>query len=159
MPQSSLIDADKWTNIFRVNHARLLTTAMLLSCCGCVEDMLALAEDQVKSFVIPDAFKYTFALRMVVKICLSHVSRCNEMKERERGGGIEQRIRRLRTLPAPERFIYVLRNDLKYQRRDASLLVGMSDEAADRLLRIARRRLARIPIDDPLNSSKGHALS
>lgn len=96
MTDGSLNDTDKWTNICRVNHARLLRTAMLLSCCGCIEGLLVLAEDQVKSSVVPDAFKYTFALRTVVKVCLSHVSRCSEMKELERGVGIEHRAQRLR---------------------------------------------------------------
>lgn len=157
--ESTLIEADKWTQIFRLNHPRLFTTAALLSCCGCVEDILEQAEDQVKSFVVPDAFKYSVVLRTVVKICLTHVSRCNEVMAMETGVAIEYRLQRIRALPIPERFIYVLRELLRYPRRDVSLLVGVSDEVADRLLRLARRRLAQIPTADVRSSAGRPALS
>jgi hypothetical protein len=157
--ESSLMDVDKWTIVFRLNQTTLHATATQLVCCGCVEDILELAEHQATSFVVPDAFKYRVALRALVKVCLAHVSKCNEMKALERDVEIEYHLQQIRALPVPERFIYVLRDNLKYQRRDVSLLVGMSDEAADRLLEIARSRLARIPIAGPLNSGNGYILS
>ena len=47
-----------------------------------------------------------------------------------------------RALPLLERVVLFLRDVLDYSRRDVSLLVGISDVQADRLLSLARRRVA-----------------
>jgi hypothetical protein len=149
--ENSLSEVGQWREAFRANHGRLIAILSVLCCCDCAEVILEMAENQVKSFVIPDAFRYRFALRTMVKICLTHVSLCGD-HEGKRIADTEDLSQRIRALPTPERFIYTLREILKYPRRDVSLLVGVSDEVADRLLRLARRRLARKPIAGNLNS-------
>jgi hypothetical protein len=61
-----------------------------------------------------------------------------------------------KALPLQERVVLFLRDVLDYSRRDVSLLVGISDVQADRLLSLARRRVAvgttpfsRAPIESP----------
>ena len=157
--KSSLNETHKWREVFEVNHDRLIAVAAVLCRCECIHNIVELAENQVASSVVHEAFKYKLALRTVVKICVSHVSRCKELKAAEGAADRDYRLWRITSLPEPERMIYFLRDTLGYQRRDVSLLVGMSDEVVDRLLRLARLHLARTSISSSLNPGGDQAIN
>ena len=64
-------------------------------------------------------------------------SKDSRSQETDHGGAFS-----FKALPLQERVVLFLRDVLDYSRRDVSLLVGISDVQADRLLSLARRRLA-----------------
>jgi len=50
-------------------------------------------------------------------------------------------FRHVGMLPWPERAVYLLREMLRYSRRDTALLLGMSDANVDQLQKFAKRRI------------------
>jgi hypothetical protein len=64
-----------------------------------------------------------------------------------------------KALPLQERVVLFLRDVLGYSRRDVSLSAGISDVRADRLLSLARRRVAGESIafpQEPIESTSAH---
>ena len=100
------------------------------------------AEKKLKIVDIPETFRFTFALRTVVKSAIAHVKQCDQTSAPV-ALHVSDRVNcaLVRSLPLPERFVYFLLDQLNYSRRDAGLLVGLSDLQTEQLLSQARKRL------------------
>jgi len=133
-----------WARLVRAHRAQfLLTAASLLSCACCAEDIVQQALEELVGSYVPERFQYGYALRIVVQGALGHLRACpktsKDVRSQETDHGAEFSFK---ALPLQERVVLFLRDVLDYSRRDVSLLVGISDVQADRLLSLARRRVA-----------------
>lgn len=138
-------DSRDWAPFVRAHRAQfLLTTASLLSCSCRAEEIVKSALEELGGNYVPERFKYKYALRVVVQGALRHLRACPMISSDDCPEDADQAAEcSFGMLPLQERLVLFLRDVLDYSRRDVSLLVGISDAQADRLLLIARRRLAR----------------
>ena len=153
--QTECTNSEDWAPFVRAHRAQfLLTAASLLSCGCCTEEIVKQALEELGGSYVPERFKYGYALRIVVQGALRHLRACPKTNkgdgspEADPGAAFA-----FKALPLQERVVLFLRDVLDYSRRDVSLLVGISDVQADRLLSLARRRVAggttalqRVPI-------------
>jgi len=142
--QTQATNSKDWARVVRTHRAQfLLTAASLLSCACCAEDIVKQALEELGGSYVSERFKYGYALRIVVQGALRHLRSCPMTSEGDRspetdhGAGFS-----FKALPLQERVVLFLRDVLDYSRRDVSLLLEISDVQADRLLSLARRRLA-----------------
>jgi len=142
--QTQSTNSKVWAALVRAHRAQfLLTAASLLSCACCAEEILKQALQELGGSNVPERFQYGYVLRIVVQVALRHLRVCSMTSKDDRfpetGHGTEFSFK---ALPMQERVVLFLRDVLDYSRRDVSLLVGISDAQADRLLSLARTRLA-----------------
>jgi DNA-directed RNA polymerase specialized sigma24 family protein len=142
--QTQGTNSKDWAPLVRAHRAQfLLTAASLLSCACCAEDIVKQSLEELGGSYVPERFQYRYALRIVVQGALRHLRVCpmtsnvDRSQETDHGAAFS-----FKALPLQERAVLFLRDVLDYSRRDVSLLVGISDVQADRLLALARRRLA-----------------
>jgi DNA-directed RNA polymerase specialized sigma24 family protein len=142
--QTQLTDSKDWAPLVRAHHAQFLLTATCLLFCACsAEEVVKTALDELSGSYVPERFRYGYALRIVVQGALRHLRVCpmtsksDHSPETNRGGAFS-----FKALPPQERVVLFLRDVLDLSRRDVSLLVGISDVQADRLLSLARRWIA-----------------
>jgi len=85
------------------------------------------------------------AIRAVVKAAIAYkLKNANCASEAEATATPRHQFRRIPNvgmLPWPERAVYLLREVLRYSRRDTALLLGMSDANIDQLHKFAERRI------------------
>lgn len=133
--------------IFTAEHPRLLLAATaLLACHECAVGLLKEVYEEFLNAYICRGFEYAFALRSIARRAIAHlqhlpgtsegVLQCNHSDR------VHEKEFHLKSLPWPERAAYFLREVLGYSRRDASLLIGMSDTNVDQFLSFGRRRIA-----------------
>ncbi|HMH12021.1 MAG TPA: hypothetical protein VK578_02825 [Edaphobacter sp.] len=142
--QTQRTNSNDWGPLLRAHRAQfLLTAASLLSCGCCAEVIVRQALEELGSSYVPERFRYGYALRIVVQGALRHLQACpmtskdDRSLETDHGAAFS-----FKALPLQERVVLFLRDVLDYSRRDVSLLVGISDVQADRVLSLARRRVA-----------------
>jgi DNA-directed RNA polymerase specialized sigma24 family protein len=142
--QTQRTNSRDWAPLVRAHRAQfLLTAASLLSCACCAEEIVKQALEELGGSYVPERFKYGYALRIVVQGALRHLRACpmtskdGRSPETDHGSAFS-----FKALPLQERVVLFLRDVLNYSRRDVSLLIGISDVQADRLLSLARRRVA-----------------
>lgn len=133
-----------WAPLVRAHRAQFLLTAVSLLSCACrAEDIVTQALEELGGNYVPERFQYGYVLRIVVQGALHHLRACPMTSRSDpspkTGHGAEFSFK---ALPIQERVVLFLRDVLDYSRRDVSLLVGISDVQADRLLSLARSRLA-----------------
>ena len=108
--------------------------------CNCGEDLLAKIEIEVRDTFVPDDFKLRYLVRALVRNVIRHMRECDHMSK-DSSTLPSDSSNSVSNLPAQERMVYFLRDVLEYSKRDTSLLIGISDAQADRLLLLARKRL------------------
>jgi len=142
--QTQRTNSKDWAPLVRAHRAQFhLTAASLLSCACCAEQIVTQALEELGGSYVPERFQYGYALRIVVQVALRHLRACpmtskdDRSPETDHGAAFSFEV-----LPLQERMVLFLRDVLDYSRRDVSLLVGISDVQADRLLSLARRRVA-----------------
>ncbi len=108
--------------------------------CGCGEDILAKVESEASGSPVPDDFKFRYLLRILVRNVILHMRECDRAPE---GSRFLPRHSpdAAPALRAQERIVYFLRDILEYSKRDTSLLIGITDAQADKLLSLARKRI------------------
>lgn len=136
------IEEDAWKDVLDSRRSALLSAIDFLISCDCSESIMQEAEKKLKIVDIPETFRFTFALRTVVKSAIAHVKQCDQTSAPV-ALHVSDRVNcaLVRSLPLPERFVYFLLDQLNYSRRDAGLLVGLSDLQTEQLLSQARKRL------------------
>jgi hypothetical protein len=159
--QTQRTNSKNWAPLVRAHRVQFLLTAASLLSCGCgAEKTLEQALEELRGSYVPERFQYGYALRIVVQGALRHLRACpmtskdSRSQETDNGGAFS-----FKALPLQERVVLFLRDVLDYSRRDVSLLVGISDVQADRLLSLARRRLASGTIafpQAPIESTSAH---
>jgi hypothetical protein len=108
--------------------------------CGCGEGILANVEAEVKDSFVSDNFKLRYLVRTLVRNVFRHMRESDHTAENSRflhsdfPNGVL-------AIPSQERMVYFLRDVLEYSKRDASLLIGITDAQADNLLSLARKRI------------------
>ena len=142
--QTQRTNLKNWAPLVHVHRSQfLLTAASLLSCGCCAEEIVKQALEELGGSYVPERFQYGYALRIVVQGALRHLRACPITSTSDRSPETDHDAPfSSKELPMQERVILVLRDVLDYSRRDVSLLVGISDLQADRLLSLARRRVA-----------------
>jgi hypothetical protein len=84
------------------------------------------------------------AIRAVVKAAIAYKRKNADSSEAEAPATPRHQFRHIPhvgMLPWPERAVYLLREVLRYSRRDTALLLGMSDANIDQLHKFAERRI------------------
>jgi hypothetical protein len=159
--QTKGTNSENWAPLVRAHRMQfLLTAASLLSCGCCAEEIVKQALEVLGGSYVPERFQYGYALRIVVQGALRHLRACPMTNKDDRSPETDHGAAfSFRALPLLERVVLFLRDVLDYSRRDVSLLVGISDVQADRLLSLARRRVAGGTIAFPrvlLESTSAH---
>jgi hypothetical protein len=133
--------------IFAAEHRRLLLAATaLLTCDECAAGLLEEVHEEFQNAYICRGFEYAFALRSIARRAIVHLQRLpgtlSGVMKCDHSDRIQGKESHLGNLPWPERAAYFLREILGYSRRDASLLIGMSDTIVDQFLLFGRKRIA-----------------
>ena len=144
MLQTRSTNLKDWAPLVGAHRAQLLlTAASLLSCGCCAEEIVKRALEELGGNYVPERFQYGYALRIVVQGALRHLRACPMTSNDDRSPQTDHSAAfSFKALPLQERAVLFLRDVLDYSRRDVSLLVGISDVQADRLLSLARSRVA-----------------
>jgi|GEM_PF-4443044 len=154
--QAKYTNSKDWAPLVCAHRAQFLLTAVsLLSCGCCAEEIVKQALEELGGSYVPERFQYGFALRIVAQGALRHLRACSMTSKNDRSPETDHDAAfSFKTLPLQERVVFFLRDVLDYSRRDVSLMVGISDVQSDRLLSLARRRVAgettafsRIPLE------------
>lgn len=133
--------AAQWDRFLVRYQSELQSCATYLLPCGCSEHVVKQVEAEAIEVAVPDEFKRTFLLRTLVKAVIKHIGECAYgARLRYTDSAFEISLAG-ENLPTYERIAYFLRQILKCQTRDASLLMGVSDAQVETLLSFARRRL------------------
>lgn len=142
--QTQRTNLKDWAPLLRAHRAQfLLTAASLLSCACSAEEIAKQALEELGGSYVPERFQYGYAQRIVVQGALRHLRACPMTSEDGRSPKTDHGAAfSFKALPLQERVVLFLRDVLDYSRRDVSLLVGISDVQADRLLSLARGRVA-----------------
>jgi Sigma-70, region 4 len=135
-----------WTALFNEQRATLTAVAEILvssrvASCQVIEQALTSLEGSP----LRETFGQICAIRAVVKAALAYkLKSANCASEAEASVTSKHpfpRIPHAGMLPWPERAVYLLREVLRYSRRDTALLLGMSDSNIDQLHKFAERRI------------------
>jgi hypothetical protein len=129
----------RWDNALMLYEERLRDYIDYLIECDCTEDILRKLANEVRETSVPEKFTFRFMVRTLVQIVILHLRDCTQAADRAYYA--LRPIRSFQSMPVQERLVYVLRDILEYSQRDTSLLIGITDAQADRLLSIARKRL------------------
>jgi len=159
--QTQHTNSKNWAPLVRAHRVQfLLTAASVLSCGCCAEEIVKQALEELGGTYVPERFQYGYALRIVVQGALRHLRACPMTSKDDRSLETDHDAPfSFKALPLQERVVLFLRDILDYSRRDVSLLVGISDVQADRLLSLARRRVAGGTIAfprAPIESTSAH---
>lgn len=130
-----------WYSILARYHGQLQFCATYLLPCGCCENLLKRVEAEAIEVAVPDEFKLTFLLRTLVKAVIKHIGECTYGTRPRYTDSVFEISLTDENLPTYERIAYFLRQILKCQIRDASLLMGITDVQVETLLSYARKRL------------------
>lgn len=142
--QTQRTNSKDWAPLVRAHRAQfLLTAASLLSCTCCAEEIAKQALEELGGSYVPERFQYEYAQRIVVQGALRHLRACPMTREDDCSPETDHSAAfSVKALPLQERVVLFLRDVLDYSRSDVSLLVGISDVQVDRLLSLARGRVA-----------------
>jgi hypothetical protein len=159
--QTQRTNSKNWAPLVRTHRVQfLLTAASLLSCGCCAEEIVKQGLEELRGSYVPERFRYGYALRIVVQGALRHLRACPMTSKDDRSPETDHGAPfSFKALPLQERVVLFLRDVLDYSRRDVSLLVGISDAQSDRLLSLARRRVAGGTIAfprAPIESTSAH---
>src|SRR5579859_3632693 len=140
-----------WEPLVHAHRSQLLLTAASLLSCGCrAEEIVKEALEELSGSYVRERFQYGYALRIVVQGALHHLRACPMTSKDGRSAETDSGAPfSFKALPLQESVVLFLRDVLDYSRRDVSLLVGISDVQADRLLSLARRLVAGATIAIP----------
>jgi hypothetical protein len=130
-----------WKSALAHYQGQLRYCAVYLLPCGCSERVIKQAEKEVIGTVVLDEFKLSFLLRTLVKMVIKHVDKCTYGTRARYTDSDFEDATADEGLPTYERIAYFLRQILKCQTRDASLLMGVSDTQVETLFCFACRRL------------------
>jgi hypothetical protein len=125
--------------------------------CDCSDRILAKVEAEVRIRSVPDEFKLRFLVRILVQQVIEY------MRDRSQTSAAAQPSTEDARDPAGkapdlERLVYFLRDILEYSKREAALLIGITDAQVDKLLSFARKRIdmyegpSSLEIEDPNGS-------
>ena len=136
----------RWPTLFNEQRATLTTVAeMLLPSRVASGQVLEQALISLEGSPLRETFGQLGAIRAVVKAAIAY-----KLKSANCAGEAEARVTpkhqfpripHIGMLPWPERAVYLLREVLRYSRRDTALLLGMSDANIDHLHKFAERRI------------------
>jgi DNA-directed RNA polymerase specialized sigma24 family protein len=130
-----------WEETLEVCRDQLRSYLRFLIPCNCAEEILTKVEAEVKGAIVPGRFRLRFAVRIMVRNVTDHLHECDDTSA---GPPPTTTDLSLKAIPVRERLVYFLRDVLEYSRRDASLLIGISDAQVDDLLSLARTRIDRL---------------
>lgn len=133
------VTKELWEQLTESQRERLRRiAAILVSCEACAEKVLLRMRAETSAAHVTTGFACSFAMREVVRQSIQH---CQQPQDPcGQPGSTQCSDMPLSSLPWPERIAYIAREVLHYSRRDAALLLGMSDAQADKLLGLALRR-------------------
>jgi Sigma-70, region 4 len=129
-----------WDQALALYREQLKVYLDYLIPCGCSEDILARVEGEVRDSVVSDGFKLRYLVRTLVRNVIRHMRESDHTTENSRFLSSDLPNAVL-ALPSQERMVYFLRDILEYSKRDTSLLIGITDAQADKLLSLARKRI------------------
>lgn len=133
--------AAQWDRFLVRYQSQLRSCATYLLPCGCSEHVVKQVEAEAIEVAVLDRFKRTFSFRTLVKAVIKHIGECTYgTRPRYTDSAFEISLAD-ENLPTYERIAYCLRQTLKCQTRDASLLMGVSDAQVEALLSFTRKRL------------------
>ena len=135
-----------WTSLFEEQHSRLSEVAeMLLYRDVSPEQILEKALAALEGRPFRTAFGLVSATRAVVKSAIAYNQRDTDSRVGVASSGPVINVHSgplpLEALPWAERAVYFLRDVLRYSRRDAAMLLRMSDAEVDQLYRFAGKRM------------------
>jgi hypothetical protein len=138
--------SETWAALFNEQRAMLTTVAeMLLPGHVASGQVLEQALASLEGSPLRVTFGQVCAIRAVVKAAIAYkLKNANCASEAEATATPRHQFRRIPNvgmLPWPERAVYLLREVLRYSRRDTALLLGMSDANIDQLHKFAERRI------------------
>jgi len=136
----------KWRDLFEKEHAILEEAAFIvLYRQEDPKEILFSAINQLKNRPFHEVFGPVCALREVIKAAIARNEDYFEQDSEQRAGFAPHWRHSgplpLEALPWAERVVYFLHEVQHYARRDAALLLGMSDGEVDQLKKSARRRM------------------
>jgi hypothetical protein len=135
-----LEDETSWDKALALYREQFRLYLDYLIQCDCSKELLTKVEAEVKDRPIPDEFKFRFVLRVLIKKAVGHLRECTQVREALHSKSLDPSDSP-QDLPALERLVYFVRDVLEYSKRDAALLIGVTDAQADKLLSLARRRI------------------
>ena len=138
--------SETWAALFNDQRAMLTTVAeMLLPSHVASGQVLEQALASLEGSPLRVSFGQICAIRAVVKAAIAYkLKNANCASEAEAPATLKRQLPRIPhvgMLPWPERAVYLLREVLRYSRRDTALLLGMSDANIDQLHKFAERRI------------------
>jgi len=144
--QHQATPSGRWPTLFNEQRATLTTVAeMLVPSRSASGQVLEQALMSLEGSPLRQTFGQICATRAVVKAAIAYKRKnANWASEAEPPVTPRHqfsRIRHVGMLPWPERAVYLLREMLRYSRRDTALLLGMSDANVDQLQKFAERRI------------------
>jgi hypothetical protein len=125
--------------------------------CDCSDRILAKVEAEVRGRSVPDEFKLRFLVRILVQQVIEFMRDRSQTSAAAHPSAEDARGPAGKA-PDLERLVYFLRDILEYSKREAALLIGITDAQVDKLLFFARRRIdmyegpSSIEIEDPNGS-------
>jgi hypothetical protein len=133
-------DEASWDQALALYRELLSACLDYLIQCGCDEDIFTKVGNEVRGSIVPDDFKLGYVVRTLGRNVVLHMRECDRIEEHDRFLKYDT-PNTVPVLPAQERIVHFLRDVLEYSKRDTSLLIGITDAQADKLLSLARRRL------------------
>ena len=135
----------RWPTLFNEQRATLTTVAeMLVPSRSASGQVLEQALMSLEGSPLRQTFGQICATRAVVKAAIAYKRKNADSSEAEAPATPRHQFRHIPhvgMLPWPERAVYLLREVLRYSRRDTALLLGMSDANIDQLHKFAERRI------------------
>ena len=132
-----------WDDALTLYQAQLRFYLDYLIECDCKENVLAMIEEEVREQPVPDEFKHRFLVRVLVRHVIQHIRDCKRVPDNQ-SSNVSASAESSKNLPPLERLVYFLRDMQEYAKRDAALLIGITDIQVDKLLSTARARIDTI---------------
>jgi hypothetical protein len=132
--------------LLKVQHDRLVLAAQtFLSCYTCAVEVAGEACCHLECAHVNVGFESSFLLREVVSLSIARISQSSRASDeafqcnrQNHDHGTELQAA---ALPWPERAVFLMRDVLRYSRRETALLLRMTDAQIEQLTGFARNRI------------------